>query len=412
MVSYRREDSKWIAGRIFDRLEDHYGKGNVFIDIDTIPVGLDFREQIQHSLTECDVLVAIIGPRWLGTDEQGHHAISDDADWVRLEIETALAKKIPVIPVLIDRTRLPKASELPESLRNLAFRQAAEVDTGLDFRPHVDRLIRSMDKHLEERRGVPAPTADLRKSEERGNAEDAIARSQSAGATVTADPRTTSLRRRFLLFSALGAARSGAVSWFAIITLLVVSELLVAVSERLLSNDRLELFIVLAPLPFALAAFIAIGSRVLGYLASSSDKTANEISIAAVSMLIIAAVPCFFYSTHPPEHYAAAAAWPCILLGGLGLLFITVVLISNFLHEKVRTQRIVSWFGLAIFLLACAWIDSSPKSTYLPMIDWRVRGSLIFTCISVGFAIVLGLSLGSLFRFARRRFGTYSSHRP
>lgn len=97
MLSYRRDNSKWIAGRIFDRLEDHYGKGNVFMDIDAIPVGLDFREHLKHSLQRCDILLAIVGPKWLGTDEHGHHAIAEETDWVRIEIETALAKKIPVI---------------------------------------------------------------------------------------------------------------------------------------------------------------------------------------------------------------------------------------------------------------------------------------------------------------------------
>jgi hypothetical protein len=108
-----------MAGRIFDRLEDHYGKNNVFMDIDTIPIGLDFREHLQQTLQRCDILIAIVGPRWLGTDAHGHHAISEETDWVRIEIETALANGIPVVPVLIDRLQMPRASELPESLRNL-----------------------------------------------------------------------------------------------------------------------------------------------------------------------------------------------------------------------------------------------------------------------------------------------------
>src|ERR1700720_4055757 len=172
VLSYRRDDSKWIAGRIFDRLEGHYGRGNVFMDIDTIPVGLDFREYLQQSLDRCDILLAVVGPRWLVTDEPGRHAITDETDWVRIEIETALAKKIPVIPILIDRLRMPKASELPDTLRDFTFRQAAEVDSGVDFRSHMDRLIRSMDQYLQRQSAVPstgqpldAPRDDAKLSE-------------------------------------------------------------------------------------------------------------------------------------------------------------------------------------------------------------------------------------------------------
>jgi hypothetical protein len=148
VLSYRREDSKWIAGRIFDRLEDHYGKGNVFMDIDAIPIGLDFREHIQQNLDRCDILVAVVGPQWLAHDETGQLRIADETDWVRIEIEAALNKKIPVVPVLIDQSRMPKPGVLPESVRNFAFRQAATVDSGVDFRAHMERLIRSIDRHL------------------------------------------------------------------------------------------------------------------------------------------------------------------------------------------------------------------------------------------------------------------------
>ncbi|HAN64343.1 MAG TPA: hypothetical protein DCQ79_10880, partial [Rhizobiales bacterium] len=115
---------------------------------------VDFREHIQESLKRCDILVAIVGPRWAAPDEQGRPRIRDETDWVRIEIEAALAKKIPVIPVLIDGTALPPPFELPEGLRDLAFRQAAPVDSGRDFHPHIDRLIKAMDQLLA--RGNPA----------------------------------------------------------------------------------------------------------------------------------------------------------------------------------------------------------------------------------------------------------------
>jgi TIR domain-containing protein len=146
IVSYRRSDSKWITGRIVDRLERDYGKDDVFVDIDAIPLGMDFRDHLRNVLDRCDVLLAIIGPNWLATDESGSARILDPTDWVRIEIETALAKGIAVIPVLIDRAPMPTVSDLPESLHAFAFRQAADLDTGRDFHVHMDRLARAISK--------------------------------------------------------------------------------------------------------------------------------------------------------------------------------------------------------------------------------------------------------------------------
>ena len=71
ILSYRRDDTGWIAGRVIDRLVGHYGSDQVFMDIDSIPFGLDFRVHIQESLKCCDILVAIVGRRWAAPDEQG-----------------------------------------------------------------------------------------------------------------------------------------------------------------------------------------------------------------------------------------------------------------------------------------------------------------------------------------------------
>jgi hypothetical protein len=170
-ISYRRGDTGWITGRIFDRLKEHYqtsekagprGKPIVFMDYDSTPVGADFRNYIRGVLDSCDVLLAVIGPRWEGDDEQGRPRILQDSDWVRIEIETALKKNIPIIPILIDRTPMPRADMLPEGLRDLAYRQAATVDTQVDFNSHIERLIREIDRIL----GVKtAPIAPIQPDE-------------------------------------------------------------------------------------------------------------------------------------------------------------------------------------------------------------------------------------------------------
>jgi Protein of unknown function (DUF3421)/TIR domain len=146
IISYRREDTGWITGRIFDRLEAHFGRNNVFMDVDAILEGVDFRQHIKTSLARCDALVAVIGPKWIGDRPEGRPRIWDENDWLRIEVETALAKAVPVIPVLIDRSPLPPAEALPESIQQLVFIQAAQVDSQRDFNTHMERLIRRLDQ--------------------------------------------------------------------------------------------------------------------------------------------------------------------------------------------------------------------------------------------------------------------------
>jgi hypothetical protein len=403
MVSYRRDDTRWITGRIYDRLEDHYGRGSVFMDIDAIPVGLDFREHIQEILERCDILLAIIGPRWLGTDERGNHAIAEESDWVRIEIETAMAKKIPVIPVLIDRMRMPKASDLPESLRNFAFRQAAEIDTGVDFRTHVDRLVRSMDQHLRAKSASPAATPEP----------NIIARAEpppSAPAPVQSPdwPRPVSRagilaeqRVRATTTARVASQRVLAIvlhtrSWIVIAGLLFVSELLALLSEGAVTAGNRGLLIALTSLPLGAVSLIGLGQRLFGYLRSRSDSV--DYAIVVLGVLLIASVPTFFHATHPPDHFIAAAAWPLVLLGGLGLVFVGTALICQVIRAE---HRLKWWVGGAIVLLGFVWFDSNPVSGYLSFLDWRIRSVLIFTCALVSTCILIVLGSRAIFQFLR-----------
>src|SRR5215471_9819026 len=127
-ISYRREDAAYPAGWLFDRLIDHFGRGVVFKDVDSIDLGADFITTVTHALESCAVLLAVIGRQWLtATDGRGWRRLDDRGDFVRLEIETALTRGICVIPVLVDGARMPRAGELPASLSALASRQALEL---------------------------------------------------------------------------------------------------------------------------------------------------------------------------------------------------------------------------------------------------------------------------------------------
>jgi formylglycine-generating enzyme required for sulfatase activity len=137
-----------VAGRIYDRLRAHFGGDAIFMDIDAIPFGLDFREHIRSAVDQCDILLAVIGPHWAG-EAGAARRIDDPRDFVRIEVESALERDLPVIPILIDRTRMPGEADLPASLARLAYRNAIELDQGRDFHPHVDRLIRGIERLLQ-----------------------------------------------------------------------------------------------------------------------------------------------------------------------------------------------------------------------------------------------------------------------
>ena len=144
-ISYRRDDSAYVAGMLSQRHQSAFGTSSIYIDIDAIPLGIDFREHIQKAVQQCDVLLAIIGQRWLAVDpNNGKRRIDDPTDFVRIEIETAIKRDIPVVPILIDNAAMPSVTELPEPLTPLAFRNAAELRAGRDLDHHVELIIKGL----------------------------------------------------------------------------------------------------------------------------------------------------------------------------------------------------------------------------------------------------------------------------
>src|SRR6266508_6866186 len=170
-ISYRREETAYPAGWLYDRLADRFGGDQVFKDVDSIQLGDDFVEVITRAVGSCDVLLALIGDEWLTiTDEHGRRRLDNRDDFVRLEIEAALTRKVRVIPILVDGARMPRADELPESLAKLVHRQALELSPArFDF--DTSRLLKVLDWTLAEARtaqdeaplmGAPAGTRPTR----------------------------------------------------------------------------------------------------------------------------------------------------------------------------------------------------------------------------------------------------------
>lgn len=157
VISYRRSDSAAITGRIRDRLVTQFGEESIFMDIDNIPFGEDFRAHIRDRLLECDVLLAILGKEWLGRDKDTSSRIMSEVDPVRIEVLTALEAHIPTIPVLVNGAGMPDAAELPHELKNFAFLNAAEVNSGRDFHQHMGRIIEGINGIIAKKTGNASP---------------------------------------------------------------------------------------------------------------------------------------------------------------------------------------------------------------------------------------------------------------
>src|SRR6516225_7629598 len=147
-INYRREDSIGSAGRLHDRLARTFGQNNIFMDVDNIPAGADFVMHLNNKVATCKIFLAVIGPHWLDAkDQAGQRRLHNPDDFVALEIASALDRNIRVIPVLVDGAAVPKASELPDSLRPLARRQAVELRQ-LHFGRDADALIKRVREAL------------------------------------------------------------------------------------------------------------------------------------------------------------------------------------------------------------------------------------------------------------------------
>jgi hypothetical protein len=157
-ISYRRNDSAGYAGRLFDILTKHFGAKNVFMDIDTIAPGKDFRTVIADAVGKCDVMLVLIGKHWLNmVDDQGRRRLDDPHDWVRIEITTAVAKRrVRVIPVLVGNAPMPGDNELPEELEELHWRNAIELSDGR-FQHDTKKLIQAIKDAAAKRKPAKQP---------------------------------------------------------------------------------------------------------------------------------------------------------------------------------------------------------------------------------------------------------------
>jgi len=147
-ISYRREDSAGYAGRVRDRLASTFGSDLVFMDVDGIPLGSNFVKVLQGEVATCSALLAVIGRGWLDMcDAQGRRRLDQPDDFVRVEIAAALQRNIPVIPILLDDTKIPRRDQLPADMQELVLRNGLAVRDA-SFHSDIDILIRALKAQL------------------------------------------------------------------------------------------------------------------------------------------------------------------------------------------------------------------------------------------------------------------------
>ena len=143
-ISYRRDDSDEAASRLSDQLVLQFGQERIFMDVDGIAPGRDFRKVIDETLAQCDVLLGVLGRSWLDVrDDAGKRRLDNESDFVRLEIATALRRDIPVIPVRVQGAAVPKPEQLPDDLKEFSYRNAVELTHerwNSDVKVLVDKL--------------------------------------------------------------------------------------------------------------------------------------------------------------------------------------------------------------------------------------------------------------------------------
>lgn len=156
-LSYRRSDASVAADNIYRYLCRRFGADQIFKDVNSIPIGVDFRDHLAMELQSCNVFVAIIGENWLNAQgSDGKRRLDDPTDFVRIETEFALERGIPIVPVLIGRVRMPTENDLPASMTRMAFQQSFELRPGPEFDRDLAKLAKGIGGIRSDAKSEPA----------------------------------------------------------------------------------------------------------------------------------------------------------------------------------------------------------------------------------------------------------------
>ena len=154
VISYRRSDTAAIVGRVADRLRAQFGADQVFLDVDTIPLGANYRAHVEQRIRECDILLVFIGERWIDANCEDPVGVE-----VQLEIATAIKHDRCIIPVVVGTASMPQSDELPPEIRELARRNAALLQTGALFETQFAVLLKGIEQATKRKGATLSTTA-------------------------------------------------------------------------------------------------------------------------------------------------------------------------------------------------------------------------------------------------------------
>ncbi len=196
-LSYRRDDASGWTGRLYEHMVREWGADQVFMDIDAIAPGDDFRDAIARTMDVCDIVMVVIGPNWLTVrDHAENRRLDDERDTHRAEVAAALVADVRVVPVLVGGASMPSEADLPEPLKGLAYRNAAVIDdrrfaSDVDALQKVLRQLVASAAFTGSTPGEPGRTPGA----DDGRGMPVARRAENPGRNTTAGPTGTSARR-------------------------------------------------------------------------------------------------------------------------------------------------------------------------------------------------------------------------
>jgi formylglycine-generating enzyme required for sulfatase activity len=150
-ISYRRDDEPGMARALYNELERVFSEASLFMDVEGgIPPGRDFVRIIEDQVSQCQIMLAIVGRGWLAAaDEDGRKRLDNPDDFVRIEIESAMRLGKLVIPVVLNKTEPVRAADLPEPMKQFARLHALRL-THERFKSDTQGLIKAVQQALAE----------------------------------------------------------------------------------------------------------------------------------------------------------------------------------------------------------------------------------------------------------------------
>ncbi len=158
-ISYRRSDSAYVSDAIYKSLVSHFGRDHVFKDVDNIPPGVNFKKYLTEKVTQCEVLVAVMGAQWLQATDDSGRRLENPTDFVRIELEAALKREVPIIPVFVDNSSMPRPDQLPKAIVDLSYHQGVHLRPAPDIDRDMENLIKAVALNIPERTEQPVPVS-------------------------------------------------------------------------------------------------------------------------------------------------------------------------------------------------------------------------------------------------------------